>query len=230
MPGSTRTERNLPVPRGMLLIVAAALLAGCAAAAAPAPSGPTALPAGTYTSRAFQPPVTYTLPAGWWNPSDTADYLALQPVESDLVGIHLFRDPLPASQDPVCPTTAQPGVGATSIALVQWIRGLPGLTVSAPRIVTVGGLRGTEIDVAIEPGWTASCPFAGGAPTVPLFVSADRELRWVIAGSERLRLDLLDVPGGGTVVVDVDAFDGALWEPLLADATPIVQSLVFSVP
>ena len=149
---------------------------------------------------------------------------------SDLAGIHLFRDPLPASQDPACPTTAQPGVGATSIALVQWIRGLPGLTVSAPRIVTVGGLRGTEIDVAIAPGWTTSCPFAGGAPTVPLFVSADGELRWVIAGSERLRLDLLDVPGGGTVVVDVDAFDGALWEPLLADATPIVQSLVFSVP
>jgi hypothetical protein len=134
------------------------------------------------------------------------------------------------SQDPACPSTPEPGVGATSVAL----RGLDPQAARAdrrrPRIVTVGGLRGTEIDVTIAAGWTASCPFANGAPTVPLFVSADGELRWVVAGTERLRLSLLDVPGGGTVVVDVDAFDGALWEPLLAAATPIVQSLVFSVP
>lgn len=214
----------------MLAVISAMVLAGCTGAATPVPGGPTALPAGTYTSRAFQPPATYTLPESWWNPSDAAGYLALMPVESDLVGVHLFRDPLPMSQDPACPSTPQPGVGATSVALAQWIRGLPGLTVSAPRIATVGGLRGTEIDVAIAAGWTASCPFANGAPTVPLFVSADGQLRWVVAGTERLRLNLLDVPGGGTVVVDIDAFDGSLWEPLLADATPIVQSLVFSVP
>ena len=61
-------------------------------------------------------------------------------------------------------------------------------------------------------------------------MSADAKVYWVVAGTERLRLDLLDVPGGGTVVVDIDTFDGALWEPLLAAATPIVQSLVFSVP
>ena len=218
------------MPRRMLLVLAAALLAGCAGAATPAPSGPTALPAGTYTSRAFQPAVTYTLPGGWWNPSDAAGYFLLQPADSETVGIHFFRDPLPMSQDPACPKTAEPGVGATSVALAAWIRGLPGLTVSAPRIVTVGGLRGTEIDVGIAAGWTASCPFANGIPTVPLFVSADAKVYWVVAGTERLRLDLLDVPGGGTVVVDIDTFDGALWEPLLAAATPIVQSLVFSVP
>ncbi len=207
-----------------------AVLAACGAGATAAPSGPSALPAGTYTSRLFQPPVTFTLPAGWWNPSDTAGYFVLQPVTSDLTGIHLFRDPQPASQDPSCPTSAEPGVGSTSIELVTWIRGLPGLVVSAPRIVTVGGLRGTEIDVAIAEGWTTSCPFANGLPTVPLFVGDGGQLRWVIAGSERLRLSLLDVPGGGTVVVDVDAFDGALWDQLLAAATPIVQSFVFSVP
>jgi hypothetical protein len=224
----------LPTARHAVLLTGVALtamlMAGCAAAATPAPSGPSALPAGTYTSRAFQPAVTYTLPAGWWNPSDTATFLSLQPVDSAVAGIHLFRDPLPASQDPACPTSAEPGVGTTSIALTTWIRGLPGLTVSSPRIVTVGGLRGTELDVAIAAGWTTSCPFANGVPTVPLFVGTDGELRWVVAGSERLRLDLLDVPGGGTVIVDVDAFDGSAWDPLLAAAAPVVQSLVFSVP
>ncbi len=214
----------------MSLALAVVLLSGCGAATTPAPSLPAALPAGTHASQVFQPPVTYTLPAGWWNPSDQAGYFQLQPVESDVVGIHLFRDPLPASQDPACPTSAQPGVAATSVALVAWIRGLPGLTVGAPRIVTVGGLRGTELDVAIAAGWTTSCPFANGVPTVPLFVGSDGQLRWVVAGSERLRLDVLDVPGGGTVVVDVDAFDGSVWGQLVAAASPIVQSLVFAVP
>jgi hypothetical protein len=214
----------------MLLALVAVLLAGCGAGATPAPSGPTALPAGSHTSGASQPQVTYTLPDGWWSPSDTAGYFALQPVSSDIVGIHLFRDPEPASQDPSCPTTAEPGVGTSSIALATWIRGLPGLTVGGPRIVTVGGLRGVELDVELRDGWTQSCPFANGQPTVPLFVGERGQLRWVIAGTERLRLDLLDVPGGGTVVVDVDAFDGAAWDPLLAAATPIVQSFVFAVP
>jgi hypothetical protein len=226
------------VPRGWLrgaagrasalLLVAA--LAGCGAGATPAPSLPPALAAGTYTSSAFQPAVTYTVPDGWWNPSDAAAFFSLQPVTSDLVGIHLFRDPLPASQDPTCPTTAEPGVATTSLALAAWIRSLPGLVVSNPRLVEVGGLRGTEIDVAIRSDWTQSCPFANGLPTVPLFVGQDGQLRWVVAGSERLRLSLLDVPGGGTVVVDSDAFDGSLWDQLIAAATPIVQSFVFNVP
>ncbi len=217
------------VARVLPAILSLLVLAGCGAGATPAPSLPPALPAGTHTSTGFQPPVTFTVPDGWWKPSDGASFLSLQPVTSDVVGIHLFRDPLPASQDPTCPTTPEPGVAATSLALAAWIRSLPGLVVSSPRLVEVGGLRGTEIDVAIRSDWTASCPFANGLPTVPLFVGADGNLRWVAAGSERLRLSLLDVPGGGTVVVDIDAFDGSFWDDLLAAATPIVRSFAFAV-
>ncbi|MFI5043040.1 MAG: hypothetical protein ACHQNA_14545, partial [Acidimicrobiales bacterium] len=80
-------------------------------------------------------------------------------------------------------------------------------------------------------GWTASCPFANGAPTVALFVGAtDASFRWVIAGSERLRLTVLDVPGAGTVVVDIDAYDGTLMDGLLSATTPIVGSLKFGLP
>ncbi len=231
LPASRPARMTTPIVRAAALVVVAALVvAGCGAAATPAPSGPTALAPGTYSSRSFQPAVTFTLPAGWWNPADSATYLALQPVASDLAGIHLFRDPQPASQDPSCPTTAEPNVGATSVALATWIRGLPGLSVGGPLLVTVGGLQGVRLEVSIAKDWTASCPFANGLPTVPLFVGADGQLRWVAAGSERLRLDLLDVPGGGTVVVDVDAFDGALWDQLQADAAPIVASLHFAAP
>ncbi len=217
----------------LLGALVAVLVAGCGGPTGtptPAPTpAPSALPPGTYTSSAFQPAVTYTVPAGWRIASDSADYFALQPLASDLTGIHFFRDPLAASQDAACPTSAEPGVGKLSLEMATWIRGLPGIIASSPRIVTVGGLRGVELDLALNSGWTASCPFANGIPTVPLFVGAG-SLRWAIAGNERLRIDLLDVPDGGTVVVDVDAFDGTLMDGLLAAAVPIVQSLSFATP
>ena len=219
--------------RRVSLILAAVLLAACSgapAAATPAPTLPPALPPGTYTSAAFQPAVTYTVPNGWRVASDSPDYFALQPANSEVTGIHIFRDPQAASQDPTCPTSPEPGVGTGSLQLAAWIRGLPGMVASSPRMVTVGGLRGVELDLALNTGWTASCPFANGVPTVPLFVGTNGNLRWVVAGNERLRLSLLDVPGGGTVVVDIDAFDGTLFDELLAAATPIVQSLEFATP
>jgi hypothetical protein len=209
--------------------VALLLVAGCSTAPAtrnPA-STPPGLPAGTHTSQAFQPQVTFTVPAGWAIMGDTERYFALQPAISDLVGIFLFRGPLPAVQDPTCPSTAASGVGTTSIALGSWIRALPGLSVSAPRLAAVGGLDGVELDIEIEAGWKASCPYANGLPAVPLFVEPASDFRWTVAGTERLRLALLDGPDGTTVVVDIDAFDGALMPDLLTAAAPIVRSMVF---
>jgi len=63
---------------------------------------------------------------------------------------------------------------------------------------------------------------------VPLITSPEAGYNWVVAGSERLRLFLLDVPGDGTVIVDIDAFDGSLIDELIADAMPIVNSFVFA--
>jgi hypothetical protein len=216
---------------GALVAVLVGGCAGTAGGATPVPTpAPSALPAGTYTSTAFRPAVTYTVPSGWWIASDVSDYFALQPVASEVTGIHLFRDPLAASQDAACPTTAEPGVGKLSLELAAWIRSLPGIIASSPRMVTVGGLRGVELDLALNAGWAASCPFANGVATVPLFVGANGNLRWVVAGNERLRVALLDVPGGGTVVVDIDAFDGTLMDGLVAAAAPIVHSLSFVTP
>jgi len=220
----------MSVHRLLTVFACAAIVAACGSAAPIGPSAsPTAvaLPPGTYTSKALEPQVTFTVPAGWAVLADVATYFQLAPADSDVVGIHVFRDPVAASQDPACPESAEPGVGPTALELSTWIRERPGLIVSAPRIVTVGGLRGTELELAIADGWTESCSFANGLPTVPLFVGANGEYRWVVAGSERLRLALLDVPGGGTLVVDVDAFEGSLYDDLIAAATPIVASLKF---
>ncbi len=222
--------------RSLVLIAVAVALAACGGAVAPpapaatpdttAPAS-TPMPAGTYTTATFQPPLTFTVPDGWELVADTPTWVQLRPAGTQNIGIYLFRDAFALSQDPACPTTAEPGVGTTSTELTAWLRGLPGLVASSPALVTVGGLRGTSLDLAIKADWTESCPFADGLPTVPL-IRNDGIERWVLAGSERLRFYLLDVPGGGNVIVDVDDFEGSQIDSLIAAATPIIKSFQFA--
>lgn len=216
--------------RGLAPLALVLLVAACGGSSAtPAPSGPTstAMPAGTYTSTSFQPALTFTVPAGWEVANDASAYLELRPLGSTEAGVHVFRDIKGASQAADCPTTVEPGVGSTSNDLVAWMRSLKGLNASSVAMASVGDLRGVSVDISIASGWTASCPFAGGMPTVALLTDGGN-LRWVVAGNERLRLFILDLPGGGTITVDVDAFDGSLFEAILAQATPVIRTFTFA--
>jgi hypothetical protein len=216
------------------VVVAACRSSPTTAAPSAQVGGSAAIPplaAGAHQSTAFKPAVTYTVPTGWDNPVDSADYFEVRPAGSDQTGIHVFRDPVAASQDAACPATAEPGVGATSAALVAWFRTRPGLVVSDPTPTAIGGLVGVYVDLAIADGWKTSCSFANGLPTVPLIVGTASSFRWIIVGNERLRMYLLDLPaasGGGLVIVDIDAFDGTLIDGLLSAAAPVVQSLHFA--
>ena len=213
------------------LLLGAMVAAGCGSAGptrAPAASPAAALAPGTYAFERLPTCADLQFARGWEKPVDDP---TLPPAPAGRIRAHRhpsLPDPVAASQDPSCPATAEPGVGHTSSELVTSIRGRPGLVVGDPKLVSVGGLRGVELDLGIISGWTPSCPFANGTPTVPLFVGANGQYRWVVAGTERLRLDLLDIPGGGTLVVDVDAFDGALIDDLLTSAAPIVRSFRFA--
>ena len=224
-----------PSPRLFALLMLTVMLAAACSTGSPGSpvaSGPAAtlLAAGTYTSKVFSPPLTFTVPAGWESPVDTMGYLQLRPLGDEIVGIHLFRDPAAMSQAVTCPLATEPGVGPTSFDLVTWIRDRPGLVVSQPGMTTVGGLRGSVIDVRIVDGWKPSCPFANGLPTVPLIFQPPDGYRWIVAGNERLRLYVLDIPDGGLVVVDIDAFDGTRMEGFLDAATSIIRTFSFATP
>jgi hypothetical protein len=222
-----------------VLATVALLLAGCAggdiappAGASQAPSAaPTTPPLqpGTYTTVNFQPAVTFTVPEGWVLDTDTQLYATLHPVGNDLIGIHLFKDAKAAAQDTSCPASADASVGTSSSQLAKWMSERPGLSVSTPAMATVGGLPGISIDVALKADWTASCPFADGHPAVPLLNSAAID-HWVVVGNEKLRLYLLDLAGGGTVIVDLDAFDGSQFETLLQGSGGILRSMKFGAP
>lgn len=226
--------------RGLATAVVALLLAsslaGCGGSkATAAPSGgvdaspiPSALPAGSHTTNAFQPATTYTVGTGWAVLADAATYFNLAPIADTENGLHMFRNPSALSQAVDCPASPQAGVGTSSVALVAWIRSLKGLTVSQPALATISGYPATSIDVSIAPGWTQSCPFAGGLPAVQLFYGGDNSLRWVVFNNEKLRLYFVDLPNAGTVVVDLDSFNGDGFATLLTNAAPIVKSLTFA--
>ena len=147
----------LLMPLRLTVLIATAMLAAACSTGSPtspAPSGPAGRPlaAGTYTSKVFTPALTFTVPDGWEIPADSAAYLQLRPLGDEMVGIHVFRDPVALSQAAACPLTTEPGVGPTSFDLVKWIRERPGLIVSQPGMATVGGLNGTVIDIGIVDG------------------------------------------------------------------------------
>jgi hypothetical protein len=222
--------------RPFLVLAAALALASLVAAcggtaaptAAPAASGGQPLPAGTYSSLAFQPTATYTVPDGWERAADQAGFHQLRPFGSDVASVVLFSRPAAAVQDGACTAAADATIGTTSSDLVSWISERPGLTVSTPALVTVGGLPGQMVDIGIKDGWNQSCPFADGLPTVPLLNGGAAGYHWVVYGDERMRLYLLDLPDGGTVGIGIDSVDPSVVDQLISQATPIVKSLQFA--
>jgi hypothetical protein len=181
---------------------------------------------GDHVSRSFQPPFGYEVPSGWRNDTDLPGNYYLRPVSFDAGGIYLFRDLRIASQDAGCPQVAATDIGTSAKELVDWMTAAPGLQVSRPEAVDIGGLDGWRVEVSLATDWTAACPFADGIPSHPFFVTEDG-IYWAIADTERLQMTIADLPEGGTVAVDVDAFFGADYQALRQAADPIVRSIEF---
>ena len=137
------------------------------------------LTAGTYRTTTFALPVTYTVPNRWQNLEDLPGNFLLVPPDQDVAGVDAGTSDyvgvglraVAASRDcssEVEATQPQPGVGSTPQAIADELRARPGLVVTAPRNVGVGGLTGVVIDVRIDEAWTGTCFYSEGAPVVPL--------------------------------------------------------------
>jgi hypothetical protein len=225
-------------------LVVAAIVAACGGATPPPQATQAAAPAdpvcpsegntcvgpltpGPHTSISFQPQLRYTVPAGWRNDADRTSSYELRPAGFQNGGLFLFTNVAIASQDEACTRVPATDIGRSADEFVAWIAERDGLSTTRPLPVSVGGLDGLMIEVALAADWTFSCPFAQGIPSMPLFTSLDPNgVYWAIAGSERLRLYVLRGPEG-IVLIDIDAFIGADFADLLAQATPVVQSFEF---
>jgi serine/threonine protein kinase len=173
------------------------------------------LRAGAHHTSSFQPKVTYTVPVGWTNETDHIGNVNLIPPHndwqessmnngtSDYVGIY--------TSIAVAKSWCGDGHGEihTPAAFAAWLRRQPGMAVSVPQAVTLGGLRGFVVTIRVAPGWTKPCSWSHGQPAADTTVLAGlppspNGLLQGVFGPGIMRLWLLGFRGG-TLGVAVNA-------------------------
>jgi hypothetical protein len=198
----------------------------------PTCAGP--LEPGAHRSRLFIPPVDYIIPldspVAWDNPEDRPGTFTLHPAGPETDAIFFFRDVRVLTEG--CDPHFDESVGNTAVAIRDWMQANPGLIVTNVRPSTHGGLRGVMLDLAASGTYTTVCPndlgtYPEGLPILPLFAGAGSgDVTWFIGGDERIRLYLLDMPGGGNVVIGIDAIHTD-FETLLEITQRVLDGITF---
>lgn len=173
---------------------------------------------GTYTTKVFTPPITYTVTEGWGNWEDLAGNVLLVPPGQDLAGVNggvsdfigIYRGVAAAAAD--CQVAPQPGVGSSAQELADWLGTRPGLNASEPMPVVIGGLTGIVLDVTMAEDWTGSCSFAEARERLlPLIVgTGPAPVQRILKASFTARLYLFDLADGNMVIVVADHPDDDL--------------------
>lgn len=170
---------------------------------------------GLHTSGGLAPTLTYTVPAGWVNYRDWATYFLLFP---DTPGSRAEIGPI---NDPRPHIVVRPLSGDLSDCAspppVEWSAGeilaaFAALDPSAatPTAVTIDGLSGNQVDLAVRPEVPIACPEAPPSP------DGDRH-RLIVLGAT-----------GAVLAITITAMP-ADFEAFLADAMPIVETFDFDV-
>ena len=133
----------------------------------------------------------------------------------------LLADPRPIG--PGCEEAPAP---ADAEGLARSIRSDPDLEADAPVAVTIGGIPALQMDVVMAPDASA-CPWQmpSLSSTTPLLLE---HAPFVVQGTDRARLYLLDLPGGSARVLAIAIMsDEDSFERALALTSPIVDSIEF---
>lgn len=254
--GTTRWIRVSFVPSLVGLVSALLVLAGCSsgegAAAKPTATAPAAsmtasptssdisvaapaaernrqLDPGTYGSEVFTTPLTFTVPSGWKVFEDEPGQFGLALVANDGPCICVWRDVRVAAKS--CAEHPEAGVAGSAAGITTWLAGREGLKTTKPKPVTVGGLRGFQMDLRLDPAWTRDCPFSDGEPVVMTLVgtTVSTGVHWGAGPGGATRLFVLDVPGGqgGNIAINVEV-PAATFDARMAANTPVIESFSFA--
>ena len=115
---------------------------------------------------------------------------------------------------------------------IGWLESAPGLVVSEPAPVTVGGLEGMQLDIEIDPAWKRTCFWSEELPAVPLVFNGTAlgGYNWPILPDQSMRWYVLE-SDDGVVIIDVDdGPDNLSHKDLMRSGAEIVESLKFSPP
>jgi hypothetical protein len=185
------------------------------------------LAAGTYRTSTFSPAVTYTVPGGGWvNEEDDPVSFTLAPpgvpraqVQNATNVIMVWPGVQAAAMS--CAVTADGRAPAAAKPLALWIAHHPGVTATRPRPVTVGGLHGYIVSIAIAAHGGIRC----GRPFrfVPLLNNlVDTEAQYAVGGpvvSDHALIYLLKTQGATLGIIADSA--GRRGASLAADARVI---------
>jgi hypothetical protein len=197
-------------------------------------------PGGQYRATYYDTTIAFQIFSPGWMWSYTGNFVIAptspsppgigpaSPIPPGSDGIYFLTDPAVASQN--CKDSAERGVGTSVDDLVAWLESAPGLAVSEPTPVRVGGLDGVQLDLQMDPAWTKSCFYSDGQPVHPLvFSGADiGGYNWPIGPGQSMRWYILD-SDQGVIIVDIEDNPGGLThDDLLQTAIGIVDSMTFS--
>ncbi len=199
--------------------------------------------AGTFTSTQFRPAFSYAVADGWENLDDKSGFFFLVTEKPVGGAVLLLRDPYPAPADQTGPDQVIDGVGRTARALSTWLASNPTLETTEPAAVTLGGLNGYRLDIAIASGVQTHPYFCAEFAKTPddacvaVFGAPPGEPgdSWpipagLVGSGDTIRVWVLDTADHtGTVSVWLDDFEnnGTLPDAFVSRAQPIVDSLRF---
>jgi hypothetical protein len=163
-------------------------------------------------------------------PANDANVRAVRSAGFPVTFVDVFRNISVAAAD--CTDAAEPGVGPTATDIVGALAVRPGLIVTEPIAVTIGGLRGEMVDLELDPDSGGRCP-AVENPYVPLIYAPDF-LTWGVEPGEKWRIVVIDVAPlppdmFATVMIVIWSSDEAAWDDHLAVSMPLLETFEFTV-
>jgi hypothetical protein len=175
--------------------------------------------------------LTYTVAQDWVNQQDFPAFFSLVPPDQpDSTTIFIATDVVAVGGADACSQEPEPGVGRSANDLASWIDTLDGVMSSGRQPTVVGGLSGWTMTVRVAPEWTATCPWSDGEPARAVFTDSTPGdgFHWGIPPGGAMRLWLLDLGDGRTLLIDYEAATQAAFEDFQEEAVAVVESFAIS--
>ncbi|WP_425861978.1 hypothetical protein [Arthrobacter sp. TWP1-1] len=181
---------------------------------------------------------SYVVDASWANALDhtpaywlqRADAYAASNGDAQLPGVYIWGDVAAAAQTfPSCPEESDPAGPTEAADLLAWMTTLPGV-IATPISAQIGGTTVDGLDIVVDPATSSTC--YGSVPVVLLIAGrqgAPDPYLWGVTSPERAQVFLLDLGGGHTAAVFIQA-PTAEFDALLTPAKDLIATFKFTAP
>jgi hypothetical protein len=174
-------------------------------------------------STPLRPSFVGELPPGW---DITSDGGMLAFATSSEPGMTIELLPNRSVMAETCELGPEPGVATNAQAIVAALAARPGLIAGDSSPASVGGLSGLQVDLRGNREIAGSCDDGAFVPLVG-FMGA---MGWEFTGigtKDRLRLVVLDAPGGQNFVIHLWATNAEAFDQHIESASAILSQVSF---